>query len=635
MTSTLHIKSFLYLAAAVTLAVASASIPLSAAEHTCSDIEVLFARGSGESLRGDNFQSFRAQLDTAFSNHTTNLKVNYHELDYPAAGVSNFIETIITTITLGERSLFSQSVQTGQRNLKKFIQQTSAVCPGTKFVLAGYSQGAMVISKTLPDLKSSQIIYAATFGDPKLYLPEGLGLTPPACQNKKLSNYRQTVPDCHTATGILGALKNYQPSGYKDKLGAWCNAGDFICGSYFDVLGGIMKGHVAYSNNGAYQEAANVILSSTKKFFPTQVSDQIKPNYSHHDIAILIDNTASMDELIERYSVEAIRLARDNISQGGRVALYTYGDIAAGTKPQQLVDFTTDLATFETALKKIKLGGGGDRPESALSGLLYTMNTLKWQKGANKSIVLLTDASYHSPDLDGTTLPQVVQRSLEIDPVNIFIVTEEENLSSYQSLASATGGAVSTIGNATLITDQVSQRPLLLLDQELYVAAPGSTVDFNVTSSMPIQSYEWDLDGDGVFERTTTIGSISQHYAHPLTGYIQVRAVADSGYYSTASANLRVVDFTTSTIKNLLVTKQGLNSVMLSFDAHHAQATLVIADDYLAGYTTNNQFSISDIAKPTTIKLIPISTAGQLGEPATVTVSPANFIPTAPRTGVQ
>ena len=85
----------------------------------------------------------------------------------------------------------------------------SASCPGTKYVVGGYSQGAMVVSKALGSLNADRIIYAATFGDPKIYLPEGKGILPAACRGENLSDYRMYVPDCQAYKGLLGAYVPY------------------------------------------------------------------------------------------------------------------------------------------------------------------------------------------------------------------------------------------------------------------------------------------------------------------------------------------------------------------------------------------------------------------------------------------
>ena len=102
---------------------------------------------------------------------------------------------------------------------------------------------------------------------------------------------------------------------------------------------------------------------------------------------------------------------------------------------------------------------GGDKNESLLSSAFHVMKTLKWKYGSTKSLVVLTDAGFHSPDHDGTTLSDVVKLSKSIDPVNIYVITNEENGSDYLELASLTDGYVETdFDKLDLLTDHIISR---------------------------------------------------------------------------------------------------------------------------------------------------------------------------------
>ena len=228
---------------------------------------------------------------------------------------------------------------------------------------------------------------------------------------------------------------------------------------------------------------------------------------------------------------------------------------------------------------------------------------------------------------------QVIQRSLEIDPVNIFVITEAYRMSDYRQLVARTSGKVVSFYNADTITNHLLARPAITLPQEFYSAPIGGSIEFTAIATGDISHYEWDLDCDGNFELTTATPTVIQTYSAPLTGYIQVRAVAESGYFNSASAALRVVDYTPATISQVHTTINGATA-RLDFATQHASATLVIANDAPLAYTTKNQLTIMDVVRPTTISLVPISLVGQLGKPVTITISPENFTPTSPRTGV-
>lgn len=433
----------------LTLTCACAISPPKASASSCKDLEIIFARGSGADIKNDqNYDAFRAALETKLK--TTKLSYGFTSLDYPAVGVGieNLKVTLGALFGAGDAYEFGASVNTGVKNLVHTVN--ASACKNTKYILAGYSQGAMVVSKSLPKLNADQIIFAATFGDPKIYLPEGKGLFPAACNNKNLSEYRIYVPDCRTYKGLLGAYEPYQPSNFKNKLGTWCNKHDIFCSSRFN-----MGDHLAYISAGLYEDAARLIFDKIAKHFNFKNTVT-----SPHDTVILIDSSGSMSSYIEKYKHEALRLAHETLTTGGRVALYDYRDLADPYQPRGHCDFNTcTLETVARGLESIVVDGGGDAPESLLSASWHIMKSLNWKFGATKSFVVLTDAEYISPDRDGTSVAEVISLSKTIDPVNFYIITESSNADFYQTLASGTDGQVFTnFDELHLLTDHIMER---------------------------------------------------------------------------------------------------------------------------------------------------------------------------------
>ncbi len=416
---------------------------------SCPDLKIIFARGSG-ATRYDNadYQSFKASLESKLE--TSNLSYEFDDLDYPAVGVGieNFSNIIGAYIGAGESYAFGDSVKAGAKELANIVNNN--VCKNTKYVLGGYSQGAIVLLKALEQIQPERIIYAATFGDPKIYLPEGEGLLPAACRGDNLSEYRIYVPDCYAHTGLLGARDPYAPSGYSGKVGTWCNKFDIFCSSHYSI-----SSHISYVADGLYEDAAKLIFSKIAAAF------NFKNAYtSPHDTAFLIDSTGSMSEHIDEYKAEALRLARQTLNAGGRVALYDYRDLIDSYIPVEHCGFDTcTLESFEEGLENIIAEGGDDEPESLLSASLHVMSSQSWRLGSTKSLVILTDAGYHSPDLDGTTFYDVKTLSKKIDPVNFYIITTPEHYGDYESLAQATDGAVMTLADdLSILTDTIMER---------------------------------------------------------------------------------------------------------------------------------------------------------------------------------
>lgn len=600
---------------------------------SCNDVQFIFARGSGEKLSDVSFTAWHDGIIEALG--TTTLHYDFYELgsqklngyQYPAVAVSGSLTGIGNllgaAISGGSTFEFGRSVDQGTGELEAYLARTSALCPRTRYVLGGYSQGAMVLSRTLDKLDSDKIIYVTTFGDPKLYLPEGNNFTlgvlpkiPDACYGKDLSNYRLHVPDCFAYEGVLGSYRPYQTEQYIDKLGAWCNNSDIMCSSGVSI-----SDHTSYVSSDLYRDAARVIAQKVKSYFTNRSFNASNPTTSNlAEVAILIDSTQSMAKMIDQYKAEAQHLATQVLANHGHVALYEFRDLQEGFTPQQHCDFTCTLATFSSELSSIKTYGGGDRPESALSASLTAMNSLKWSPGATKSIIILTDAPYLTPDRDGVTVEQVAQRSLEIDPVNIYVLTNRQDTAqSYQPLIEATNGRTFDFDTELeLSTKAILGRPVAKLSLSKYVGAVGSSITFDASRSYVTDDsdlhFDWDLDGDGVFEYIDQGSRTSETYATACDHYIRVRVHTSPDNFSTMSA--QVLIYAQDTLRLAEITQVSATQITpgnfeISFSTKHTDQILLIIDDAIQGFIpiSNNtgKITVQDLIGTSNIHLIPYS----------------------------
>ena len=646
--------------AASAVAFTSVCLPLAtpATAKSCDDINFIFARGSGQSLNAAEYQAFRDNILSALNSSGLNLKTNFYELGsatygnarYPAIDAGG-LTALGAKVSAGKGFAFGKSVEQGEIELKSYIAEIMSTCKNTKFVLGGYSQGAMVVTNSIPYLDPNRIIYAATFGDPYLYLPEGKGIIPDACRGKNFSNYREFAPNCRTSEGILGAKNPYEPADFLDKIGLWCNDHDFMCGAGFktainlnegDIVSQIINnalkaGHLNYVSDGHFESAANIIVDKIRQFFPKPTSSQststdITP-ISNRDTVILIDRTNSMRAHINNYKNEAKRLAKETLDSGGRIALYTFGDLDDNKNlhrddlvtPEKLVDFDASYEEFCAAIDNIKLIGGVDNPESALSGLLSVMNEQKWKAGATKSIVLLTDAEYLMPDRDGTTLKQVIDRSLEIDPVNIYVINTTDTAPFYTSLVEATGGQIFTNTSASS-SDYILSRPAVNFPLSNYLGLVGEELEFNATNTENIVKYEWDLDFNGTFETTTTIPTIIAKYTAATSGFLQLRVTSINGTTSTASAKVSIFD-SLDNIPEITDVSYNLNSSIarLKYKSNNAVAVLISVNGATLGVTTETELEITDLTENALITLTPISSEGFTGSAISINIPIAGF----------
>ena len=449
--SKVMVRVLMILAVATVMMGVAWRVPSDSHAFACPDVKVIFARGSGgERYLTDDYIAFRDAMVEKMQ--YSDLTYEIDDLEYPAVSVDALDGHLGTLLGAyvggGEAYEFGDSVREGIRELAHEVNNDG--CRNTKYVLAGYSQGALVVMDALKKINADKVIYAASFGDPKIYLPEGAGPVPKACGGIGLSEYRVYVPDCRACKGTLGAREPYHTVDYSGKVGTWCNRYDIFCSSKYSI-----DSHVSYIEDGLYEDASRFIYAKIAAEFG------VKGKYtSPHDTAILIDSTGSMNSLIGKYKDEAMRLAEKTFENGGRVALYDYRDIDDEYVPVERCNFETcNKETFRAGLDAIETDGGGDEPESLLSASIHVMKSLNWKFGSTKSLVVLTDAGYHSPDKDGTTFYDVKKLSKEIDPVNFYIITEPDNVDSYRELAEATDGeVVSSVDDLSILTDTIMER---------------------------------------------------------------------------------------------------------------------------------------------------------------------------------
>lgn len=642
---------YLLLAGLVILGELSVGGENAVATTRCDDVKVIFARGSGESLGDVSMTEWQKQLQYQLGNAKT-LKYSFYELgshaqdgpngtaQYPATAVAGSVEGVMNlvgaAVSGGDAFRFGKSVDAGMRELKNYIATTSARCPATKFVLGGYSQGAMVVSQSLPALAANKILYAATFGDPKLYLPEGKGLFPAACAGQELSEYRRDVADCRAYEGVLGSQQPYQPKDWVGKVGIWCNKSDVMCSSKWSI-----DDHVSYVGDGMYAEAAQYIAELLQKAYPNLITINWRTtNSTKNDVVFLVDSTGSMANLIDQYRDEAKRLAKRALNSGGRVALFEFRDLDDPFEHVMHCDLSCDYQTFSKKLGQITLGGGGDRYESVLSAMLYAMEKVDWQDGANKTMIILTDGGYLLPDRDGTTLRQVAQKSLAIDPVNAYFVTSSEAKQRYVRITAGTGGGVFDLEDpGRESTETLLERPVAKLRQTTYTVPKYTTVKFDASESYSLKGdaksqeglkFDWDFEGDGYFDKLDAGSVVENKYYGSFSGFAQVQVTDGRGLHSTMSARVIVQEQDTSAapatiqINSAEPIVAGATQVQFTTDA---KRVLISVDDAILGYaeitspSAPQTLNLADLADEAKLSLIPYNANEEKGTATTITLA--------------
>ncbi|QFZ20165.1 cutinase family protein [Saccharothrix syringae] len=198
------------------LAIALTSVPAPAASAAagCADLEVVFARATGEPA---GLGSAGTPLVSAVKSGLPGATVASYAVDYAASSDQS-------------------SAGPGATDMTRHVKATAAACPGTRFALGGYSQGASVTDiaigirtvlgtgETIPADLADRVVAVVAFGNP-------LGMSG-----------GRTIKD---------ASPTYGPKSLE-----FCNRGDWICGGTGTWTG---SGHLSYPRDGSVPAAAAFI----------------------------------------------------------------------------------------------------------------------------------------------------------------------------------------------------------------------------------------------------------------------------------------------------------------------------------------------------------------------------------------
>ncbi|MEU5096992.1 cutinase family protein [Streptomyces sp. NPDC020996] len=190
--------------------------PSMASAAPCSDVEVVFARGTGET---PGLGIVGTPLVSEIKKDLPGKTVTSYAVDYAA----NFSQT---------------SAGPGATDMTRHVRSTAADCPGTSFVIGGYSQGASVTDialgirtalgtgQSIPTDLAPRVKAVVVYGNP-------------------LRLYGKTI---NTASALYGP-----------KAKEFCNTGDPVCAN-----GANGAAHLRYHLNGSVPEGARFAADRIK-----------------------------------------------------------------------------------------------------------------------------------------------------------------------------------------------------------------------------------------------------------------------------------------------------------------------------------------------------------------------------------
>ena len=225
--------------------------PVAAAAEQCAAVEMVLAPGTSETAgwsdKNADDKGFLSQsLAQPVAGHGGNVTRSY--VTYPATvgGAWPGIGTAPPPKNVGDTTSYADSVATGVANTEKQIRDISAACPDTKVFLAGFSQGAEVISNVARKIGAGEsvapdkIAGVALFADPTReggtpLQPDGASSPGPVPGAKGTTVTRAVsgldVMEMPTAGGLGNDKTGHKDFGeISDRVVSWCLPGDYVCG---------------------------------------------------------------------------------------------------------------------------------------------------------------------------------------------------------------------------------------------------------------------------------------------------------------------------------------------------------------------------------------------------------------------
>jgi hypothetical protein len=199
----------------------------------CTDVLFLGARGSGQASGGnaaDGGSGMGTQVYSAYQRLVSDLpdrSVTGVAVDYPATSAQSLI--------LDQAGYFS-GLEQGVRGVKGALRRELKACPDQRIVLAGYSQGAMVMHRALQDLvarKDPTSRNVIRHVDSVLLLADGDRLPRDnATDSGSAGPSRGISYSLASRSGLRGTRL---PAGFAPRVFSVCESADVVC-DYHSLL---------------------------------------------------------------------------------------------------------------------------------------------------------------------------------------------------------------------------------------------------------------------------------------------------------------------------------------------------------------------------------------------------------------
>ncbi|MFD4669957.1 VWA domain-containing protein [Lentzea sp. NPDC058450] len=561
----------------------------------CGKVEVVTFRGSGEDgvddagrsngLSGATLQKIidKARALPSPTGYTL-ADVTVYGVPYPAIPLAEYNDE--------DQDLFD-SVEYGRLFGNAYLQKRREECEsvGTRFVLAGYSQGVIAAREVAQDVPAGWIAGVFGLGDPA-QKPNARGVTGGGANGNGM--YRELIKKEDGTAGSDSFYDLLVPSFL------FCHDDDPVCDLTFKAQWPPVDigPHTNYGGTDAELTDLAAKLRGMAEDATTAPAPPDGTGTGPADLMFAIDTTGSMTPYLSAAvaSAKSTADAMHAASSKARVGLVEYRDHGDAYVARVVVPLTEDFDAFDAGLRALSANGGGDTPEAVYSGLVTALGA-DWDRSATRALIVLGDAPAHDPEpVTGLTAAAVTEIAKGIAPmpdlpptvgtarvaaepdapgqertekaeeaapaarlaaapgekipaVPVYALSAHDDLSTQMGpITTATGGATFPIGSPDEVTKSVvravedaSTAPTARLKAAGTVLAGNKTTLSGLASSHAGDAtFAFDFDNDGTIDQTGQEAAVAHTY--PNTGGVKARLVVtdDRGRSSEAVVDIDV-----------------------------------------------------------------------------------------------
>lgn len=272
----------------------------------------------------------------------------------------------------------------------------------------------------------------------------------------------------------------------------------------------------------------------------SSAAQEIGEDRGDMDTAFVIDASSPLTTRIDQVRA-AIAAATDRVAARTRSARFALAVTDADGGQRVVQPFTADTAAFLDTVAKLDPGQAATEPAGEPAA------SLEWRSGVRHTTLVIGGEGSAEGSRAKGLVPQIdAGPTTQVLTLGTAPATSRQESGSREAETSAL-----TVKDATELENAVAAALDTLLEapvatiQGPYTSMTGEDVELDARGSHAFSSqvtrYEWDFDGDGNYDETTTTGSTTHTYLDPVNnGFVKVRVTDGNGRQSTASAKLDI-----------------------------------------------------------------------------------------------